>query len=50
MEEVKPGRKPLEYRNISNANVFTPLGRCAPGKTVRLKVDEAKKYAQLEKV
>mgnify|MGYP000176838744 CR=1 FL=1 len=50
--EDKPREKQkrrFRYINTSKQNIFTEHGRCMPGESIELFVDEAKKFPDLEK-
>jgi len=49
--KLKPKKRgPGRYKNVTTNNVFTEVGRCAPGKSVKLTAAQAKAYGDsLEK-
>ena len=49
-EDKAPIKRQYEYMNMSGRNIFTSMGRCMPGATVRLFVDEAKDYPKLKRI
>ena len=48
-ETKKPAAKKLaNYKNTTNANLYTESGRCAPNSVVALFPEQAKTYEGLE--
>ena len=53
--EEAPGPEPTDtniatFTNTSKVNIFTTQGRCMPGQSVELDIEEAGNYEGLEKV